>query len=155
SQRNELADAILRKSVDVKERDAYLRSAAIEAIAGARRTDLADMLLTVLQSYEPKWDTATPILTLTCVHGAPRVVSAADKEMRNKVVLALADVLEKCSDDRVQWFITKSLSEITGEDTYIEPGFWRFWVEMGGNKVEKGHDGPTSAGRDVPKFFKS
>jgi hypothetical protein len=152
----ERGDQILRKAIEeTKDKDIYIRSAAIEAIAGAERRDMADLLLAVLKTYDPKWDENSPIIALTCIHGAPKVVSASDMEMRNKIVLALADVLEKTADDRIQWFTCKALSTITGEDTYIDAEFWRWWVQMGGKKVERRDEGATVAGRDVPKFFKA
>lgn len=155
-QSTEGADAILRKAItESKDKDIYLRSAAIEAMANFERRDMADLLLTVLKTYDPKWDEDSPIIALTCIQGAPRFCSGADTEMRNNIVLALADVLEKTKDDRIQWFTCKALAAITGEDTYVDAEFWRWWVRMGGQKVEKREEGATVAGRDVPKFFKA
>ncbi|MCB9934080.1 MAG: HEAT repeat domain-containing protein [Planctomycetes bacterium] len=155
-QNSEPANAILRKAIDEsKDDDIYLRSAAIEAMAETGRTDMADLLLKVLKSYDPDWDEKSPIIVLTSVQGAPKMVGGGDTKKRNEVVLALADILEKTKDDRIQWFTCTALSKITGEDTYIEAGFWRWWVEMGGKKVERREEGATVAGRDVPKFFKA
>ena len=156
AQSTEKADAIIRKAIDeTDEDDIYLRSAVIEAIANTERRDMADLLLKVLKTYDPDWDEDSPIIALTCIQGAPKVTSSSDTEMRNNIVLALADVLEKTEDDRIQWFTCKALASITGEDTYVDPEFWRWWVKMGGQKVEKRDDGATVAGRDVPKFFKA
>ncbi|MCA8918187.1 MAG: hypothetical protein KDB32_03850 [Planctomycetes bacterium] len=156
NQNTERANGILRKAVtETKDKDVYIRSAVLEALASARRADMADLLLTVLKTYDPKWDEDSPIIVLTCVHGAPKMVNAGDKEMRNNIVLAMADVLAQSEDDRIQWFTCKALSEITGEDTYTDPEFWRWWVKMGGKKTERREEGETVAGRDVPKFFKA
>lgn len=150
------ADEILRKAVtETKDKDIYIRSAVIEALASFERRDMADLLLQVLKTYQPDWDKDAPIIALTCIQGAPRFCSAGDKEMRNNIVLALADVLDQTEDDRIQWFTCKALAAITGEDTYIDAEFWRWWVQMGGKKVEKREEGATVAGRDVPKFFKA
>jgi hypothetical protein len=156
SQNTEPASAIVRKAIEeTRDDDIYLRSAAIEAIAEAKRTDMADLLLKVLKTYDPEWDEDSPIIALTVIQGAARVVSGADVPMRNNIVLALADVLEKSKDDRIQWFACMALSKITGEDTYIDATFWRWWVEQGGKKAERRDEGATVAGRDVPKFFKA
>jgi hypothetical protein len=156
TQNSERANLILRKAVDEsKDDDIYLRSAAIEAMAGGKRADMADCLLKVLKTYDPKWDVDAPIIALTCIQACPRMVGNGDPAMRNNVVLALADILEKTKDDRVQWFTCTALSKITGEDTYIDATFWRWWVEQGGRKVERRDEGATVAGRDVPKFFKA
>ena len=155
---SERADAFLGKVINQsKEREIYIRAAVIEALARAGRSDKADLLADTIAKYEPAWDQKNMILTLTCIYNAPRLVDKADTKVRDRVVLALADVLEKTKDDRVIYFLAKALAEVTGEDTYIDPVFWRWWVEMGGRKVERkeGGDGNTVAGRDVPKFFKA
>jgi hypothetical protein len=155
-QNTDRANQILRKAIEeTKDEDIYLRSAAIEAMAGGKRTDMADLLLKVLKTYKPEWDEASPIIALTCIQGSPRMVSSADVPMRNNIVLALADILNQTKDDRIQWFTCMALSKITGEDTYIDPTFWRWWVEQGGRKAERRDEGATVAGRDVPKFFKA
>lgn len=152
----ERGNQILRKAItESKDKDIYIRSAAIEAMAGTERHDMADMLLQVLKTYQPDWDEDAPIIALTCIQGAPKMVTTSDTAMRDNVVLALADVLEKTKDDRIQWFTCKALASITGEDTYIDAEFWRWWVQMGGKKVERRDEGATVAGRDVPKFFKA
>lgn len=156
---NATADAILTKAArDSKSKEIYLKSAAIEALGYAGRSDLCPLLVDTIKQYEPDWDKKNQILTLTCVYNAPKLCKGGDTEVRNQLVLALANVLEKTDakkDDRIQYFVAKALAEITGEDTYTDPAFWRWWVQMGGKKVEKQHDGPTVAGRDVPKFFKA
>lgn len=156
AQNTERSNNILRLAIeDSKDKDIYLRSAAIEAMAETGHTDMAGLLLKVLKTYDPDWDEDSPIIALTCIHAAPKMVNGGDTEMRYQIVLALADILEKSKDDRIQWFTCKSLAEITGEDTYIDPEFWRWWVQMGGKKTEKREEGATVAGRDVPKFFKA
>ncbi|MCZ7605812.1 MAG: hypothetical protein M5U25_06965 [Planctomycetota bacterium] len=156
AQNTERANSILRKAIDeTKDDDIYLRSAAIEAMAEAGRSDMADLLLKVLKTYKPDWDEKSPIIALTSIQAAPKMVTGGDSKLRNDVVLALADILEQTKDDRIQWFTCTALSKITGEDTYVEAGFWRWWVEMGGKKVERREEGETVAGRDVPKFFKA
>lgn len=157
--RNPAADAILTKAVnESKPKEIYIKSAAIEALAYGDRTDLCQLLVDTIKQYDPEWDKKNQILTLTCVYNAPKLSAGGDLEMRKQLVLALADVLEKTDakkDDRIQYFVAKALAQITGEDTYTDPVFWRWWVQMGGKKVEKQHEGPTVAGRDVPKFFKA
>lgn len=156
---NGTADGILAKAVrESKPKDIYIKAAAIEALGYAGRSDLCPLLVETIKQYDPEWDKKNQILTLTCVYNAPKLCQGGDTEVRNQLVLALADVLEKTDakkDDRVQYFVAKALAQITGEDTYTDPTFWRWWVQMGGKKVEKQHDGPTVAGRDVPKFFKA
>ncbi|MCB9893958.1 MAG: hypothetical protein H6839_05910 [Planctomycetes bacterium] len=157
-QNSERGNQILRKAIEEsKDDDIYIRSAAIEAMARTSRSDMAELLLKVLKTYQEDWDEKTPIIALTCVQAAPAMTKGGDTTIRNNIVLAMADILEKSKDDRIQWFTCKALSEITGEDTYIDPTFWRWWVEMGGKKVARGEsrDGNTVAGRDVPKFFKA
>jgi hypothetical protein len=156
--RSEKADAILNAVVnDSKEREIYIRSAAIEAIAYAGRTDQALLLVDTLSKYEPAWDQRNMILTLTCVQNAPKLCAGVPTEIRDRVVLALAGVLENTKDDRVVYFVATALNEITGEEKYTDAAFWRWWVEAGGKKVErqKGGDGNTVSSRDVPKFFKA
>ncbi len=152
--------AIIRKAVlETKDKEIYLRAAAIEALAFAGRTDQADVLLTALkplgQLDAKKLDYEYSILTLTCVHGAPKMIKGGDKQMTMDVVLAMADILAASKDDRIQWYTCMALSKITGEDTYIDPEFWRWWVKMGGIKAQRAEEGATVAGRDVPKFFKA
>ncbi|MCC6464195.1 MAG: hypothetical protein IT463_02515 [Planctomycetes bacterium] len=150
------ADAILKKVVnEAKEKDVHIKAAALEALAFAERSDLSELLLVTLKQYTAEWDTKSVILSMTCIVGAPKLAKGAPNETRIEIVLALADVLEKTTNDRTQYFAAKALSEITGEDTYITPEFWRFWVKMGGKKVEGREEGATTAGRDVPKFFKA
>lgn len=157
SQKQAKADAIVLKAfTETKDKDVFIRAAALEALAEAERGDIGvDPLLTVLNSYDPKWDTATPIIVLTAVTAAHKLAKGVSQEQVFKVVLALAEVLAKTKDDQVQWFTAKSLSNITGEDLYTDPEFWKWWVQMGGKKVEKREEGATVAGRDVPKFFKA
>ncbi|MBX3461201.1 MAG: hypothetical protein KF696_14750 [Planctomycetes bacterium] len=160
AQNSERASSIIRKAVlETKEKDWYVRTAAIEALAYTGRADQADLLLHALKPLgaldAKKLDYEYSILTLTCVHGAPKLLKGADKQMILDCVMAMADVLAASKDDRIQWFTCKSLAEITGEDTYIDPEFWRWWVKMGGKKGQAQHDGATVAGRDVPKFFKA
>ena len=65
-QSTEKADSILRKAIEEsKDKDIYLRSAAIEAIANFQRRDMADLLLKVLKTYDTKWDEDAPIIALT------------------------------------------------------------------------------------------
>jgi len=155
-QNSEGGNKVLRAAIEEsKDKDIYLRSAALEAMAELRRADMADLLLSVLKTYDPDWDEKSPIIALTCIKAAPKMVDGGDKEMRNNVVLELANILEKSKDDRIQWFTCKALSTITGEDTYIDAEFWRWWVKMGGKKTERRDEGATVAGRDVPKFFKA
>lgn len=159
-QNTERATGIIRKAVlETKEKDWYLRTAALEALAYTGRGDQADLLLHALkplgQLDAKKLDYDYSILTLTCVHGAPKLLKNAEKQFVLDVVMAMADVLAASKDDRIQWFTCKALAEITGEDTYTDPEFWRWWVKMGGKKGQAQHDGATVAGRDVPKFFKA
>lgn len=153
------ADAILAKAVrESKPKELYIKAAAIEALGYAGRSDLCVLLVDTIKQWEPDWDKKNQILTLTCVYNAPKLCKGGDTDLRNRLVLALADILEKTDakkDDRIQYFVAKALAEITGEDSYIDPTFWRWWVQMGGKKVDKQHEGPTVAGRDVPKFFKA
>lgn len=156
---NPAADAILAKAVnESKAKEIYIKSAAIEALAYAGRADLCSLLVDTINQWDPEWDKKNQILTLTCVYNAPKLCNGSDVDLRNKLILALANILEKTDvkkDDRIQYFVAKALAQITGEDTYTDPTFWRWWVQMGGKKVEKQHEGPTVAGRDVPKFFKA
>lgn len=154
------ADAILTTAIveETDEDDIYLRAGVIEALAEAGRDEMNELLLTVLKTYDPEWDEDKPIIVTTMIHAAPKMVSKKreDTEQRNKVVLALADILEKTEDERIEWFTCTALAEITGEDTYIDVAFWRWWVESGGQRIEnKSKDGATVAGRDVPKFFET
>lgn len=156
--RNEKADAILSEIVtESGEREVYIRAAVIEAIAYAERTDQVELLVETIKKYEPAWDQRNMILTLTCVQNAPKLCKGIPDDSRNRVVLALADVLEKTKDDRVVYFLATALHEISGEEKYIDAAFWRWWVEVGGKKIERqsGGDGNTASSRDVPKFFKA
>ncbi|MBK9976074.1 MAG: hypothetical protein IPP14_14975 [Planctomycetes bacterium] len=156
---NAKADNILKQAAtESKDKEIYIKAAVIEALGETGRSDLCGLLVDTISKYEPDWDKKNVILTLTCVYNSPKLAKGADTELRNKLVLALADVLEKTDakkDDRIQYFVAKALAEITGEDTYVDPAFWRWWVQMGGKKVEKQNEGATVAGRDVPKFFKA
>lgn len=156
-QNTERSLAIVDKAVtDSRDADIYLRAAAIEALAFSQRTDRVDLLIKQLKALDAKrMETEHLILTLTCIQAGPRLTSKDAPEKRNEVVLALADVLEKAKDDRVQWYTCQALSKITGEDTYVDPGFWRWWVEVGGIQVKRNNEGHTIAGRDVPRFFKA
>jgi hypothetical protein len=157
-QNTERSTAIIRKAiVDSKDSEFLIRAAAIEALAYTGRSDQAPLLLETLSRLDmKKLEGDQIILTLCCIQGAPKLVDKADTAVRNQIVLKLADVLEQSEDDRVQWYTCTALSEITGEEKYISPKFWRWWVEVGGIKVKRGGDeGPTVAGRDVPKFFKA
>ncbi len=156
-QNTEAATAILRKAVlESKEPEYFLRAAAIEALAYTSRSDQGDLLLETLKGLDPKrFEGDHVILTLSCAQAAPKIVDVERKELRDKIVLELANLLEKASDERVQWYTCTALSEITGEDKYTDPEFWRWWVQVGGIKVKRSHEGPTVAGRDVPKFFEA
>ncbi|MHC4839800.1 MAG: vWA domain-containing protein [Planctomycetota bacterium] len=152
-QRNASADAVIRTAVlESKDKEIYLKAAALEAVADAERKEFGDLYIETLKLWDKDWQDKNSIIALTLADGAKKVVS---KETLHPMVLGLADALEKCTDERIRWYIVQSLSKMTGEDTYITPGFWRFWVKAGGKKTQGEDDGPTSAGADVPKFFKA
>lgn len=156
-QNTEQSLALVDKAInDSKEGNIYLRSAAIEALAYAERTDRVDLLVTQLKAIDTKrMEGEHLILTMTCIQAAPKMTDKEMPEKRNEVVLALADILEHAKDDRVQWFTCQALAKISGEDTYIDPEFWRWWVEVGGVEVKRHKEGHTVANRDVPRFFKA
>jgi hypothetical protein len=156
-QNSERSNEIVRKAItDTRDRDFYLRAAAIEALAVTGSTRHADLLLTTLRGLDQRrMETEHLILTLSCIHGAPKLVRGIEAELRNNIVLALADLLEKTSDDRIQWFLCTALAEITGEEKYIDPEFWRWWVRSGGVKTEHAKEGHSVAGRDIPRFFEA
>jgi hypothetical protein len=157
-QNTERSNAIIRKAiVDSRPEQYLLRAAAIEALAYTARSDQADLLLEALRKLDPKrLELEQAIVTYSSVHAAPKLAKTAEKKLRDDIVLELANVLERVEDDRLQWHTCKALSVITGEDMYIDPAFWRWWVEVGGKVVERRADeGPTVASRDVPKFFKA
>jgi hypothetical protein len=155
-QKSERGDQILTKAIRETKREVFIKAAAIEAIARAERTELAELLVEVLGMYDQRrWEGDQQILALAAIQGSPAIVKKGEAEPRHKVVLALADILEATKDDRMQWFVCKALAEITGEDTYIDPEFWRWWVQSGGVQVKRKEDGHTIATRDVPKFFET
>lgn len=152
-QGNAESDKVIRETVlESKAKEIYLKAAALEAVADAERKDFADLYITTLKLWDKDWEKKSSIIALTLAHGSQKVVS---KDSLHKMVLGLADALEKTEDERIRWYIVNSLSKMTGEDTYITPAFWRFWVEAGGKKTKGGDDGATSAGTKVPQFFKA
>lgn len=152
-----LGDVILKKAMlETKAKEHYIKAAAIEAIGYTGRSDLAGPVADVLKEYKEEWDTKGVILGLTAIHAAGKLgTDNGDKELTNRLVLALANVLRVSKADRMRWFAAKALSDITGEDTYISPEFWEWWVKAGGVKLKSRPEGATMAGRDVPKFFKA
>jgi hypothetical protein len=161
-QKTEGGDAILRKVGESSRRqDYFLRAAALEAIGFSRRGDLADVVVACLKEHDRTWENRSYILALTAVTAAGRVSRARDgtvaegleKEQRFALVLALADILEEYEEERLRYLTVQSLARITGEPEYIDPGFWRWWVQMGGERLERREPGATSASIDVPRFF--
>jgi hypothetical protein len=153
-QQTEGGDRILRQVAESDRRtDYYLRTAALEAIAHTGRSDLADVIVACLKGQDRTWENRNMILALTAVSAAGRVAEGLSKERRFELVLALADVLEEREDDRLIYLTCQALSAITGESPYTDPAYWRFWVQMGGESLERRSGGATTAGRDVPSFF--
>ncbi len=152
---------VLRKAItESDEDDYYIRAAALEAIGRAGRKDLGDVFVKAASEIEDKkaFDKGL-ILTFSLISAAPGAVGPEDKDIRNKLVLELADLLELVQEeepeeqDRIEYFLTRSLSAITGEKPYLQPEAWRFWVKMGGEKVDGQDEGATAAGRHPPIFF--
>lgn len=155
-QGNPNTDDVIREILmESKKKDIYLKAAVLEAVAESKRHEFADLYIETLKLWDSKWQTKSPVLALTIAAGAHKLVGNDNKDALHKMVLGLADALEKTTDQRIMWYIVESLSKMTGEDSYVTPGFWRFWVKAGGKKVSGEDDGPTSAGVNVPKFFKA
>ncbi|MCA8914385.1 MAG: hypothetical protein KDB90_03150 [Planctomycetes bacterium] len=155
-QRSKAGDEVLAGLADdVSERDIYFGSAFIEALASAGRTDMGHLLPPLLAEYNSRWENERWLFALTVLAACPRLVSAKDNDTRFEVVLKLADILDKAKDDRIRWFTSKALGDISGKPPYVQSQYWRWWVKVGGVTPDDQpeHEGKTSTGKRPPAFF--
>ncbi|MCC6574446.1 MAG: hypothetical protein IT462_11710 [Planctomycetes bacterium] len=151
-------EALLKTcAVDSKSKEIYLKAAALEAVGETKRKELGYIVADVLNAFDPMWDDKGVIVLLTGVVAAERMVTRkTDKAIRDNVMLALVNILEKTKNDRVLYFTAHALATITGQKLYTDAKFWRWWISIGGFEAAKdAGDGPTSAARKVPQFFEA
>jgi hypothetical protein len=144
-------DIIVNVLKDAKEKEYYLRAAALEAIADANKTGLNEIVETLIRTHRDDFENAGAIVPVTATTTATRI---ATPENKFTLVAALADMLEFYKSDRIKFFAAQACASISGSKPYYDPYYWRYWVKLKGDM-----NGPNAAkprrtdDRKIPKFF--
>ena len=146
-------DALLKDAVgDAKSRqDAFIRAAALEAIGANERGDLHGIVEEILKTYNKDWEEEFSIVPICASFAAGRIGNA---DNRLTLVSALADVLEKYQNKRIQHFAADACAKITGEKPFVESSYWRAWVASNG-QMSGAEGDKTFAKPKTPTFFGS
>jgi len=147
------ADAVIAKAVkDSKEKEFWIRAAALEAIAETNRTDLTPLVEWSLKNHSKSLEEEAAIVPITATTTAARIADGKEKFV---LVAALADMLETYQSDRIKFFAAQACASITGKKAFYDPYYWRHWVKMEGDMDggEKNGKQPRTGVRKVPKFF--
>lgn len=143
----EQGDALLKAALTkTHAKEVSLASCALEAIGESGRTDLAPLVLPILEAYSD--DKGNVFETLSAVTAARKLCPADGLEQQKPYIMALLNVLEKSQEDRIQYFAALGLSRITGKPAYLDGRWWRNWLLKGDAEEQ-------AAGRTVaaPTFF--
>jgi len=155
----EAADTTIRAALaDAK--NPYIKCAALEAVRQAKASRFTDDVVNILLEENEEWARKwliVPINTLACLED---IVDTANKEAVIKAVEAVVVWEERkiCLDERVRFFGSKMLNEITGEAADMASTFyWKWWVAqmkaVGAVDNSKKPDGKRSKTAAVPPVF--
>lgn len=151
--KTEAADAVVGKALkESKEKQFWIKAAALEAIAESERSDLSPLVEWALKEHSESLESDGAIVPITATTTAARIASGKE---RFGLVSALADMLEKYKSDRIRFFAAQACASITGKKAFYDPYYWRDWVKMEG-EISGGEQQPApsrTAVRKVPKFF--
>ncbi|NUQ35782.1 MAG: hypothetical protein HUU29_12680, partial [Planctomycetaceae bacterium] len=147
--KSEGGDALIRKAIlQTKDSEMYIKVAALEAIALAKHTAAADIVMELLKTKGKTWEKEHILIPISACTAAARVWN---EENRFKLVESLIGVLEQYENDRIKYFAAQALSVITMQKAYWDVKFWRYWLSMEGAVGDD--EGKTSARAPKPTFF--
>lgn len=128
--------------------DVSPRACALEAIGESGRVETLDWLLPLLAEVTPNIDKANTFETLSLLCAARKLGLLLPSEKRKPLLEALVALLDKSSDDRVDYFAACALGKLTGKPSYTDANWWR-------NYLLNGEAAGDESGKTIarPTFF--
>ena len=131
-------DSIIKEALDKNhKKDVSLRACALEAIGEAKRVELAQCVLDILNAYKADDDSGNVFETLAAITAARKLCPAEDKDAQKPYLEALIHILDASHDDRIKYFAALGLSRVTGQPAYLSASWWRMWLEQGAGTEQK------------------
>ncbi len=125
-----------------------LRACALEAIGESARTEALQWLMPLLADIAPGVDKANTFETLSLLCAARKLGLLLPEDKRKPLLEALILVLDRSSDDRVDYFAAYALGKLTGKPSYTDANWWR-------NYLLNGETASDETGKTIarPTFF--
>lgn len=149
--KTEHGDKLINESLhQSKSNMIHLKAAVIEAIALAKRDDLAVEIAKLIASKEKDYlkDPLVPICAATAL------ARLANDTNKFTIVDSMAEALEFYHEnDRIRYYISQACARISGEKAFTDHRFWRLWAQTKGSLEEESRKGHTDEAKPKPKFF--
>lgn len=131
----------------------YVRVAAFEALGEAARTDADSWVSEWLNAFKKDPPEKEVVAVLAALMAAPKVVNlnAPDKSSRNALMTACVNVMALSGHEKIKYFASRALAELSGEKGYLNVEFWRQWLkENGAGEIKRPEDKQTGV-----RFFEA
>ncbi|MBP9891287.1 MAG: hypothetical protein KBG84_05225 [Planctomycetes bacterium] len=131
----------------------YVRVAAFEALGEAARSDADSWVCDWLNAFKKDPPEKEAVGVLAALMAAPKVVnvSAPDQSSRNALMTACVNVMALSGHEKIKYFASRALAELSGEKGYLNVDFWRQWLkENGAGEIKRPEDKQTGV-----RFFEA
>lgn len=131
----------------------FVRVAAFEALCEAARSDAAPWVRDWLAAFKKDPAEKEVVVMLAALMAASRLVNKddADKTTRNAVMEACVNVMALSSHEKIRYFASRALAELSGEKAWLDVEFWRQWLkENGAGEIKRPEDKQTGV-----RFFEA
>jgi hypothetical protein len=131
----------------------YIRVAAFEALGEAGRLDFDAWLIEFLNAFKKDPVEREVVVMLAALMAAPKLVNkeAPENASRNGLMAACVTVMALSTHDKIKYFASQALAQLSGEKAYLNVEFWRQWLkENGAGNVPKPEEKRTGV-----RFFEA
>lgn len=131
----------------------YIRVAAFEALGEAARQDFDAWLAEFLNAFKKDPAEREVVVMLAALMAAPKLVNkeAPENTSRNALMAACVSVMALSNHDKIRYFASQALAQLSGEKAYLNVEFWRQWLkENGAGNVPKPEEKRTGV-----RFFEA
>ncbi len=131
----------------------YVRVAAFEALGEAARSDADSWVSEWLNALKKDPGEREVVAVLAALMAAPKVVNAQapEKASRNALMTACVNVMALSGHEKIKYFASRALAELSGEKGYLNVEFWRQWLkENGAGEIKRPEEKQTGV-----RFFEA